>query len=159
MPKMIRSVLIGASITSKDDTKMVYLAASDRALSDMKKDVFASDKVFSQYVFHMQQDGMKKQRHICFCYMPASQDDAPPPNKVANAIFDVIFDGGFCGPAFHGPVLVFSMHEERGIPWLDLDVGEDFDTIIEQLHEIVKTQSTPQHGVWGHDLRPVMACA
>ena len=159
MPKMIRSVLIGASIASQDDMKMVYLAASDRALPDMKQGVFASDKVFTQYVFHMQEEDVKKQRHICFCYMPASHDDTPPPNKVANAIFDVIFDGGFCGPAFHGPVLVFSMHETKGSPWVDLDVGEDFDKIIKQLHQMVQTQSTPQHGVWGHDLRPVTACA
>jgi len=113
----------------------------------MKQEIFASDRVFEQYVFHMQQDDMKKQLHICFCCMPASHDDNPTSNKVANTIFDVIFDGGFCGPTFHGPVLVFSMHEKRGCQCVDLDVSEDFNKIIRQLHQMVQTQSTPQHGV------------
>jgi len=154
MPKMIRSILIGNDMVSREEIKMVYLPAAERVLS-VVKDMFKTEGVLEQYFFEMDVDGKKKT--VCFCYESAPNESARP-NQVANDIFKYIFEERSSGVEFCGPVLVYSMEQKKGWPYADLLIGDEFDSIVKKIHDMTQTNpSTPTrwHGVWGHDFCPV----
>ena len=75
MPKMIRSILIGNDMVSREEIKMVYLPAAERVLS-VVKDIFKTEGVLEQYFFEVDVDGKKKT--VCFCYESAPNESARP---------------------------------------------------------------------------------
>ena len=153
MVKMIMSILIDEDIESKDDMKMLYLPMANRVLTVMKDILkLESENALEQYVFEIEMDG--KPKHICFCYKRMSSGSVNI-NKVANDIFEEIFEGAFDGDLFYGPVFVYDMHQAKGFPRIAMEIGEEFDNIIKKIHDMVQSESAWTYGVWGHDLLPV----
>ena len=126
MPKMMRSILIGNDMVSREEIKMVYLPAAEKVLS-VVKDIFKTVCVLEQYFFEVDVDGKKKT--VCFCYESTPNESARP-NQVANDIFKEIFGERSSAVVFCGPVLVYSMEQKKGWPYADILIGDEFDSIV-----------------------------
>jgi hypothetical protein len=154
MPKMMRSILIGSDMVSREEIKMLYLPAGDRVLSDMKG-IFKSEGVLEQYFFELDLNG--KQQNVCFCYESAPNESAAL-NQVASDIFKEIFGDMSTTVEFYGPVLVYIMQRKTGWPCADIHIGDDLDGIIKKIKRMLHTDASTQkewHGVWGQDFCPL----